>query len=75
MHPILATLFSLLLSVCHHTAHTHADAAAWAARELPASAAFLPDRRALARGTEAEASYATSACLSCSTMTATFTVR
>ena len=75
MHQFLATLLSLLLSFGHHTAPTHAGATFWAAREFSPSALSFPDRRALARGTEAEASYATSACVSCSTMTATFTVR
>ncbi len=72
MHQLLATFFSLLVALCHHTSFS---ARPVEAAELPtvvqsgdsfaSPARILPDRYQLARYTTADGGYAESACLSC----------
>jgi hypothetical protein len=75
MHQLIATLFSLLVALCHHTSLT---ARPVEAAELPGTvvtsssdatspAMILPDRYQLAHGTQ-DGSYAEAACASCRRM-------
>jgi hypothetical protein len=71
MHQVIATLFSLLIALCHHTslsarpvqaAEISADAQA---SSVNAPSMILPDRYQLARSSATEGSYSEAACLSC----------
>lgn len=74
MHQLIATLFALLISLCHHTSFT---APQGEAAEVPGSvqtlsaaegdSVMLPDRYQLARYTS-ESGYSGSACSSCGRM-------
>lgn len=71
MHQIIATLFSLLVALCHHTSLTARPVQA--AEINPAfqvtatgeSSMILPDRYQLARYGSTEGGYAEAACVSC----------
>ncbi len=72
MHQFLATIFSLLVALCHHTSlSAHPVEAAElptvmeSGANLSSSTRVLPDRYQLARYTTSDGSYAESACLSC----------
>jgi hypothetical protein len=72
MHQIIATFFSLLIALCHHTSLSArpVEAAEISPSVLSASSTavpsmILPDRYQLARYTSADGSYAEAACVSC----------
>jgi len=74
MHQFLATLFSLLLALCHHSslsAHPVESAElspTQTTSETGSSAMILPDRYQLAHFSAGEGGYAEGACLSCRRM-------
>ena len=78
MHQFLATLFSLLVALCHHTSLSARPVEA--AELIPAqttsttvsSAMILPDRYQLAR---ASSSYPEASCTSCRRSDSSFTDR
>ncbi len=83
MHQFFATLFSLLVALCHHTSLT---ARPVEAAELPGTvitspsdvatpSMILPDRYQLARYTTADGSYPESSCASCRRINGSFIVR
>ncbi len=71
MHQVIATLFSLLIALCHHTSLTARPVqAAEISFDVPSTSAnapamILPDRYQLARYSASEGSYSEAACLSC----------
>ena len=72
MHQFIATLFSLLVALCHHSSLTarpveaaEVPGAAEHSPTLSSAGMVLPDRYQFARSANAEASYAETACLSC----------
>ncbi len=74
MHQVIATLFSLLVALCHHTSLTARPVQAaeispsLQLSPVSAQSMILPDRYHLARYTSAEGSYAEGACVSCRRM-------
>ena len=75
MHQLLATLFSLLVALCHHTSFTarpvqaaELSPALQTSSEFANPSVILPDRYQLARSSTVEASYAETACVSCRRM-------
>lgn len=68
------TFVSLLLSFCHHSVsgHSNADIAFRAA--MPTTAISFPNRRELARATQASG-YSEVECASCLRMNATYVTR
>jgi hypothetical protein len=76
MHQFFATLFALLLSLCHHTGATRPlEAIEVSPADPPSTSMMLPDRYQLAHGAVVDASYSVSACLSCRQTNYTSTVR
>ncbi len=72
MQHLLATLFSLLIALCHHTTLSARPVEAaevpsviQTTIETPGPALVLPDRYQLARYGTSDASYAGMACTSC----------
>ena len=75
MHQFFATLFAMLLSLCHHSALSRAPEPSFAyGNARPSPVLSFPDREDLARGAT-EASYAVSGCLSCTAMNVSYTAR
>lgn len=75
MHQFFATLFSLLVALCHHTSLTTRPVEAAELTPIVETSAApvtsvmtLPDRYQLARYGTAEANYAGDACASCRRM-------
>ena len=74
MHQIIATLFSLLLALCHHTTLSARPVQAAEISPSLQSSSFngqsmiLPDRYQLARYSAGEGSYAEASCVSCRRM-------
>ena len=68
-------MFAILMAFCHHSALSRSPDATFAYQQSrPTPVLSFPDRGDLARGAT-EASYAGSACLSCRTMTVSYTAR
>ena len=75
MHQLFSALVSIFLSFCHHSAGARPlEATNLYDSTRPASTFSFPDRHELTRNTN-ESGYAGSACLSCGTMTVSFTTR
>ncbi len=75
MHQFFATFFTLLLSLCHHSAASRPLQAQMGIEgTYPTPRLSFPDRRDLPR-VVSESGYADTACLSCQQMSVSFTTR
>lgn len=75
VHQLFAAFFTVLLSFCHHSASARPMEASNSYNALRPSPTFsFPARQELAR-TTSDTGYAGPACLSCGTMSVSFTAR
>ena len=75
MHQLFSALVTLLLSFCHHSAAARPlEATNLYESARPTSTLSFPDRHESGRPTN-DSGYSSTECLSCGTMTVSFTVR